>query len=67
VVAENDIPKFTTDADGVAIIPVVKSGPHLLVIDYRVVPSATPDQANTDLYTATLWFTVGAKGADALH
>lgn len=60
-IAEKDIPKFSTDADGVAAIPIVKSGPHLLVIDYRVSPSATPDQANEDLYTATLWFSVGAN------
>jgi uncharacterized GH25 family protein len=59
IVAEKDIPKFTTDADGMATIPVVQSGPHLLVIDHRVMPSATPDQANEDLYTATLWFSVG--------
>ena len=59
IVAEKDIPKFTTDADGIATIPMVKAGPQLLVIDHRVTPSATPDQANEDLYTATLWFYVG--------
>ena len=64
VVAEKDIPRFVTDAEGVAIIPIVKPGPHLLVIDYRVAPSATPDQANEDLYTATLWFSTGGKLVD---
>ncbi|MBV9566273.1 MAG: DUF4198 domain-containing protein [Bradyrhizobium sp.] len=60
-VPENDIPKFDTDADGVATIPIVQGGPHLLVIDHRVSPSAAPDQANADLYTATLWFSAGGK------
>lgn len=67
VIAEKDIPRFTTDADGVVTIPVVKAGPHLLVIDHKVAPSATPDQSDTDLYTATLWFTVGSKRADTRH
>lgn len=61
VVAENDIPRFATDADGIASIPIVKAGQHLLVIDYRVSPSATPDQANADLFNATLWFRAGRK------
>jgi nickel transport protein len=58
-VPESDIPRFVTDAEGIASIPIVKSGPHLLVIDHRVTPSATPDQANTDLFAATLWFSIG--------
>jgi nickel transport protein len=66
-VPENDIPRFATDADGVATVPIVKAGAHLLVIDYRISPSATPDQANEDLYTATLWFMVSEKHADARH
>ena len=57
-VAEKDIPRFSTDADGVAAVPLVKAGPHLLVIDHKVTPSASPDQANADLYNATLWFNV---------
>lgn len=60
-VAEKDIPKFKTDAEGVATIPIVKPGPHLLVIDHRASPSATPDQATADLYNATLWFNAVAK------
>ena len=66
-VPENDIPRFATDADGIATVPIVKAGAHLLVIDYRVSPSAVPDQANADLYTATLWFMVAGKHADARH
>jgi nickel transport protein len=56
--AEKDIPKFKTGVDGVAAIPITKSGPHLLVIDHRVAPSLTPDLAAADLYNATLWFVV---------
>ena len=33
----------------------MKSGPQLLVIDQGVKPSMAPDQADEDLYTATLW------------
>ena len=58
-VAEKDIPRFATDADGIASIPIVKAGQHLLVLDHRVSPSATPDQANSDRFNATLWFRVG--------
>jgi uncharacterized GH25 family protein len=54
-VADNEIAKFSTDKEGVASVPIVKGGPHLLVIDHKT-PSATPDQAATDLYNATLWF-----------
>jgi nickel transport protein len=57
-VAEKDIPRFPTDAEGVASVPITNSGPHLLVIDHTVKPSATPDQADSDLFTATLWFNV---------
>jgi nickel transport protein len=60
VVAERDVPRFTTDADGVASIPIVQAGPHLLVIDHTVKPSVIADQANSDLYNATLWFSVSA-------
>ena len=56
--AEKDIPRFVTDADGVASVPIVKAGAHLLVIDHKTSPSATPDQANADLFNATLWFSI---------
>lgn len=56
---ENEIPRFKTNADGVVAVPIVKAGPHLLVIDHRVTPSLTPDQASSDFYNATLWFVVG--------
>lgn len=59
VVAEKDIPRFATDAEGIASVPIVKAGAHLLVIDHKVSPSATPDQANADMFNATLWFSTG--------
>jgi nickel transport protein len=58
VVAEADIPRFTTDTDGVAEVPIVKSGPMQLVIDHEVSPSATPALARTDMYNAMLWYVV---------
>ncbi len=58
MVAEKDIPRFATDSEGVASIPVLKTGASLLVIDHKVTPSTTPDQADADLYNATLWFSI---------
>ena len=55
-VPEKDIPRFKTDGEGVASVPIVSAGAHLLVIDHKVTPSATPDQANFDMFNATLWF-----------
>ncbi|MEA2966579.1 MAG: hypothetical protein QOI46_6677, partial [Alphaproteobacteria bacterium] len=55
-VKEDELPRFKTDADGVATIPLPKAGPVLLAIDHRVAPSETPDLAAADLYNATLWF-----------
>jgi hypothetical protein len=33
-----------------------------MVIDHRVMPSQTPELAATDLYNATLWFSVKQNG-----
>jgi nickel transport protein len=55
-VPEKDIPRFKTDGEGVASVPSVNAGAHLLVIDHKVTPSAAPDQANLDTFNATLWF-----------
>jgi nickel transport protein len=55
-VPEDQIPRFTTDANGVAAIPIVKSGPIQLVIDHTVTPSATPELARKDMFNATLWY-----------
>lgn len=59
LIKEEDIPRFTTDSDGVASIPIVATGAHLLAIDYKVSPSGTPGLAKTDLYNTTLSFTIG--------
>lgn len=55
-VPEADIPRFTTNSDGVAEVPIVKAGPTQLVIDHDVSPSATPKLAKIDMYNATLWY-----------
>ena len=41
LIKEEDIPRFMTDSDGVASVPIVGTGPHLLAIDYKVSPSGT--------------------------
>ena len=60
-VKEEDIPKFKTDAEGIAAIPIIARGAHLLVIDHQATPSATPDMASKDLYNATLWFSTRSR------
>lgn len=57
-VPEADIPRFATDGDGVAEVPIVKAGPMQLVVEQSVSPSATPSLADTDMYDATLWYVV---------
>lgn len=57
-VAEDRIPRFTAGSDGVAEVKIETAGPQLLVAERAQKPSLTPDQAGTDLYNATLWFTV---------
>jgi len=56
-VPEKDIPRFATDAAGIAEIPIVAGGPQLLVIDHRQ-PSADAALADTDLLNATLAFSL---------
>jgi nickel transport protein len=51
---------FTTDHDGIADIPIERPGPHLLAVDHRMKPSGPPELADSDLYNATLFFTVSA-------
>ena len=60
-IKEEDIPRFMTDSDGVASVPIAGTGLHLLAIDYKVSPSGTAGLAKTDLYNATLTFTVGKE------
>jgi nickel transport protein len=58
---EEDLPRFITDEDGVATIPIAGAGPHILAVDYKVAPSKTPDLAEADRYTATFSFTIGER------
>ncbi|MGH7182410.1 MAG: DUF4198 domain-containing protein [Nitrospiraceae bacterium] len=53
--AEKDIPRYKTDAEGVATIPITKLGPQLLVVDH-ILPSTHQDLAAHELYNATLSF-----------
>jgi uncharacterized GH25 family protein len=52
---ENEIPRFTTDERGIAVIPLAGTGPQLLVVDH-LVAAAHPDLAARDLHNATLSF-----------
>lgn len=62
--AEDAIPRFTTDKDGVATIPIEQAGPQLLVVDHRVTPPSVPELSAADLYNATLAFDLpGSPGA----
>ncbi len=61
-VPESAIPRFTTDSDGVAEVPIIKAGPTQLVIDHDVSPSATPALAKTDMFNATLWYNLDGRG-----
>ena len=57
-IKEAEIPRFSTDRDGITVIPIEKPGPILLAVDHRVVPSGTPGIAAADLFDATLWFLI---------
>lgn len=52
---EENIPRFKTDEQGIAAIPLAKVGPQLLVVDY-LVPGVYPELAAHDLHNATLSF-----------
>lgn len=57
---EKEIPRFKTDNQGVAVIPVSKWGLQLLVVDH-IVPSTHPELAERELYNATLSFVLPAR------
>ena len=54
---EKEIPRYRTDAQGIAAIPLTRRGPYLLVVDHEVAP-AQPELAAKDRYNATLSFTL---------
>lgn len=58
LIKEEDIPRFTTDKDGIALVQIPNTGPQLLAVDYKVSPSKTPELANADLRNATFSFVV---------
>ncbi len=57
---EKKIPRFKTDNQGIAVIPISKWGPQLLVVDH-LLPSTHPDLAERELYNATLSFVLPAR------
>ena len=52
---EQDIPRYRTDQQGIAVIPITRRGSHLFVVDH-VGSSVHPDLASQELYNATLSF-----------
>ena len=54
---EKDIPRYHTDAQGIAVVPITRSGSYLLVVEHDVAP-ACPELAVKDRYNATLSFTL---------
>ena len=52
---EKDIPRYRTDRQGIAVIPMTRRGLHLFVVDH-LESSIHPDLAVRELYTATLSF-----------
>ncbi|WP_336487388.1 DUF4198 domain-containing protein [Methylobacterium nigriterrae] len=49
--------RATTDAEGIARVPLARAGQQILAVDRRVRPSRTPALADADSYSATLAFT----------
>ncbi|MEP6886756.1 MAG: DUF4198 domain-containing protein [Nitrospirales bacterium] len=56
---EHDIPRYKTNEQGIAVIPLGKVGPQLIVVDYFV-RGAHPELAARDLHNATLSFVLPA-------
>lgn len=54
---EDAIPRYQTNEQGVASIPMNRSGPLLLVVDYQR-PGRHPDEATVDRYNATFHVTL---------
>jgi nickel transport protein len=56
-IKEEDIPRYKTDAQGIAQVPITRGGLEVIAIDYKT-PSRTPDAADEDNYSSTLTFTL---------
>jgi uncharacterized GH25 family protein len=57
---EEQIPRYKTDARGIAHVPIEKPGLHLIVVDYAT-GSTHPDLADKELMVATLSFVIPDK------
>ncbi|MBD8905294.1 DUF4198 domain-containing protein [Methylorubrum zatmanii] len=56
--SEADQARATTDAEGIARVPLRSAGPQVLAASHHVRPSQTPQLADTDAYSATFAFTI---------
>lgn len=54
---EAKVPRYPTDENGIATIPIVKPGWQLMVVDYMI-PSRHPELAARELHNATLSFVI---------
>lgn len=59
-VPQDKLPVFTTDAAGIASIPIEKAGGEVLSVSRRIAPSAMPGLADADTFSATLAYLVEA-------
>jgi len=57
---EEDIPRHATDADGVAALPVEKTGWQVIAVDHEA-PAALPALADVDRFVATFVFALPAR------
>lgn len=56
-VSEANIPRFKTDANGVASVPVLSGRANIIMIEHKV-PGAQPEVAAMDHFSATLVFSL---------
>jgi nickel transport protein len=54
---EEDIPRYQTDRDGIAELPIDHRGLQLIAIDYKT-PPTHPDLADHDDFSASLVFVI---------
>ena len=59
-VLDHDTPGTTTNAEGMADLPVEKTGTHVLRVSHDI-PSEDPDLADIDSFSATLVFDAGVE------
>ncbi len=60
-VSEANIPRFKTDAEGVASVPVLSARTNVLMVEHKV-PGAQPEVAAMDHFSATLVFSLPLPG-----